>query len=38
MRLITDIDAGQAKRILETLYEETDIFSDYSLADVDGMS
>ena len=38
MRLITDVDASQAKRIFEILYEETHIFSDFSLADIDGMS
>lgn len=38
MRLATDIDANQAKRIFEILYEDTDIFQGFSLADIDGMS
>lgn len=38
MRLSTDVDANQAKRIFEVLYEETDIFAGYSMAEVEGMS
>ena len=38
MRLSTDIDANQAKRIFEILYEETDTFAGFSHAEVEGMA
>lgn len=38
MRLTTDIDANQAKRIFSILYDDTDIFSGLSAQDVEAMS
>ena len=38
MRLTTDIDANQAKRIFMVLYEDTDIFSGLSAEEVDAIS
>ena len=38
MRLATDIDASQAKRIFEILYEETSLFHGFSMAEVEAMS
>ena len=38
MRLSTDIDANQAKRIFDVLYEETNLFQGYSAAEVEAMS
>ena len=38
MKLVTDVDAAQAKRIFEILYEDSDIFQGFSLAEVDAMS
>ena len=38
MRLVTDIDASQAKRIFEIIYEETAIFQGFSMAEVEAMS
>ena len=38
MKLVTDVDAAQAKRIFEIVYEDTDIFQGYSMAEVDAMS
>ena len=38
MRLAADIDANQAKRIFEILYEDTDLFTGFSTQDVDAMS
>lgn len=38
MKLITDIDASQAKRIFDILYDETTIFTGYSQAEVEAMS
>ena len=37
MRLSSDIDASQAKRILSILYEDSDIFAGFSLAEVEAM-
>ena len=30
MKLVTDIDAAQAKRIFDVIYEDTDIFQGFS--------
>ena len=38
MKLVTDVDAAQAKRIFFEIYEGTDIFDGYSLAEVEAMS
>jgi len=38
MKLATDIDAAQAKRIFEVIYEDSEIFKGFSLAEVDAMS
>lgn len=38
MRLATDIDASQAKRIFEILYEETNLFLGFSMVEVEAMS
>ena len=38
MKLVTDVDAAQAKRIFEILYEDSDIFQGFSMAEVDAMS
>lgn len=38
MRLSTDLDASQAKRIFGILYEDTDIFNGFSLAEVEAMA
>ena len=38
MRLSTDIDPTQAKRIFEVLYEETSIFNGFSAAEVEAMA
>jgi hypothetical protein len=38
MRLITDIDANQAKRIFEILYEETNLFNGFAASEVEAMS
>ena len=38
MRLISDIDAAQAKRIFDILYEETAIFRGFALSEVEAMS
>lgn len=38
MKLITDIDANQAKRIFEILYDETTLFTGFSSAEVEAMS
>ena len=38
MRLVTDIDANQAKRIFDILYQETDIFLGYSTLQVEAMA
>lgn len=38
MKLITDIDASQAKRIFDIMYEETDLFKGYTAAEVEAMS
>ena len=38
MRLAADIDASQAKRIFEILYEDSDLFAGFSVAEVDSIS
>ena len=38
MRLTTDIDANQAKRIFHILYEDTDIFAGMSTHEVEAIS
>ena len=38
MKLITDIDANQAKRIFDIIYEETTLFKGYTAAEVEAMS
>lgn len=38
MRLITDLDANQAKRIFEILYEDTTIFQGFAATEVEAIS
>ena len=38
MRLVSDVDGSQTKRIFEVLAEETDIFEGFSMAEIDAMS
>jgi len=38
MRLSTDIDVNQAKRIFEILYEETSLFNGLAASEVEAMS
>ena len=38
MRLVTDIDANQAKRIFEILYEETSLFNGFAASEIEAMS
>ena len=35
MRLVTDIDANQTKRIFEVLAEDSDLFVDYTAQEVE---
>ena len=38
MRLVADIDANQAKRIFEIIYEDTDLFQGFSAHEVEAIS
>ena len=38
MRLLSDLDASKTKYIFEVLYNESDIFEGFSMAEVEAMS